>query len=73
MQQPRTSHFKALQHVLRYIQGTIGAGILLKGTDKLTLQAYSDSDWATCPSTRRSIIGYLVLFGNSPISWKSKK
>jgi len=49
------------------------AGILLKGTDKLTLQAYLDSDWAACPSTRRSITGYLVLFENSPISSKRKK
>lgn len=73
MQQPMTPHFKALQHTRRYIQGTIGAGILLRGTDKLTLQAYSYSDWAACPTTKRSITGYLVLFENSPISWKSKK
>jgi len=68
MQQPRTPHLKALQHTFRYIQGTIGAGILLKGADKLTLQAFSDSDWAACLSTRRSITGYLILFGKSPIS-----
>jgi len=73
MQYPRTFHLQALHHTLRYIQGTIGHGILLKVTDHLALQAYSDSDWAACPFFRRSITGYLIHFGASPISWKSKK
>lgn len=37
------------------------------------MQAYSDSDWAACPSTRRSVTGYVVLMGSSLVSWKSKK
>jgi len=45
MQTPKTSHLQALHHALRYIQGTIGQGILLKATDQLSLHAYSDSDW----------------------------
>jgi len=39
----------------------------------LQLTAYSDSDWASCPMSRRSVTGYVVLLNNSPISWKSKK
>ena len=41
--------------------------------DRLTLTAYSDSDWAACPNTRRSVTGYVLLLGKSPVSWKSKK
>ncbi|XP_021852857.2 uncharacterized mitochondrial protein AtMg00810-like [Spinacia oleracea] len=70
---PKLSHIAALTHTLRYVNHASGQGILLKATDKLTLQDFSDSDWAACPSTRRSVIGYVLLLGNSPISWKSKK
>ncbi|XP_056695577.1 uncharacterized mitochondrial protein AtMg00810-like [Spinacia oleracea] len=70
---PKLSHIAALTHTLRYVNHTASQGILLKATDKLTLQAFSDSDWAACPSTRRSVTSYVLLLGNSPISWKSKK
>ena len=73
MHAPRQSHFLALHHVLRYLASTIGQGIPLHATEQLTLQGYSDSDWASCPNTRRSITGYVILLGTSPISWKSKK
>ena len=73
MQNPKQSHFDALLHVLQYINTTAGQGILLKGEAHLSLQAFSDSDWASCPFSRRSVTGYLILLGNSPISWKSKK
>ena len=73
MHQPRVPHMDALSHTIRYINATAGQGILLKATDKLTLQAFSDSDWASCPDSRRSVTGYVMLLGNSPVSWKSKK
>ena len=73
MQNPTILHMKALHHTLRYVAGSIGQGILLKAGERLSLVGYSDSDWATCPTTRRSITGYLVLFGGSPVSWKRKK
>jgi len=33
MQHPPTSHLQALQHTLKYLQGIVGQGILLKATD----------------------------------------
>ena len=73
MHQPRVPHVQALHHVLRYVSHTLGQGILLCATDHLSLKAYSDSDWATCPNTRRSVTGYVLLLGKSLVSWKSKK
>ncbi|GJQ98696.1 uncharacterized mitochondrial protein-like protein [Tanacetum coccineum] len=57
---------------LRYLKGSPGKGIgFSRGTD-LSLKAYVDSDWAKCSSTRKSVTGYM-FFGNSLVSWKSKK
>ncbi|XP_021758730.1 uncharacterized protein LOC110723689 [Chenopodium quinoa] len=68
MHQPRIQHMQALHHVLRYVAHTLRQGILLQATAQLTLRAYSDSDWGSCPNSRRSVTGYIMLLGNSPIS-----
>ncbi|GJW11582.1 ribonuclease H-like domain-containing protein [Tanacetum coccineum] len=38
-----------------------------------SLVAYSDVDWAGCPTTRRSTSGYCVFLGNNLLSWSSKR
>ena len=73
MQNPRTPHLHALIHLLMYMKGIASQGILLRASDHLTLTAFSDSNWASCASIRRSVTGYAILFGSSHISWKSKK
>lgn len=40
---PRTSHLQTLHHTLRFVKHTIAQGVLLKGSDQLVLQAFSDS------------------------------
>ncbi|GKB93444.1 ribonuclease H-like domain-containing protein [Tanacetum coccineum] len=37
------------------------------------LVAYSDADWAGCPTTRRSTSGCCVFLGNNLLSWSSKR
>ncbi|KAI5325055.1 hypothetical protein L3X38_034129 [Prunus dulcis] len=73
MQSPRTTHKDAADRLLHYLKGTPGQGILLSSSNNFQLRAYCDSNWASCPMTRRSTTGYFVLLGESPISWKTKK
>ncbi|XP_019258335.1 PREDICTED: uncharacterized protein LOC109236601 [Nicotiana attenuata] len=73
MQAPREPHLKADVHVLRYLKKDPTLGIFLSNDPSYNVSAYCDSDWAACPDSRKSVNRYIVLLGDSPISWKSKK
>ncbi|CAH9116940.1 unnamed protein product [Cuscuta epithymum] len=74
MHAPRTSHLLAVKRIFRYLQGTIGHGLLLQpSTASPTIQAYSDADWAGCPDSSRSTSGFAIFLGPNLVSWKSKK
>lgn len=73
MQSPRQDNWDASLHVVKYLKSNPGQGILLTNTPTLQLHGWWDSDWAACPLTRRSLTGYFVQLGDSPISWKTKK
>ena len=70
---PTSVHFGHLLRVLRYLRGTSSQCLLYAYDSPLRLHAYSDSTWASDPTDRRSITGYCILLGSSPLAWKSKK
>lgn len=73
MHAPKVSHMESAIRVLKHLKSTPGLGILLSSIGPIELSAFCDSDWPTCPMTRRSVTRYCYQLGNSLISWKIKK
>ncbi|XP_013615161.1 PREDICTED: uncharacterized mitochondrial protein AtMg00810-like, partial [Brassica oleracea var. oleracea] len=67
------SHYNALKRILRYIKGTLDHSLQLTPNKSHTLTACSDADWAGCPNTRQSTLGYCIFHGDNLISWSSKR
>ena len=72
MQAPTIYHHQATQHILRYIKVDPGRGLFFPRETGQQIKGFNDSDWATCPKTKRSITGYCVFLGAPLISWKYK-
>jgi len=70
---PTTHDWQAGLRVLRYLKGTLTTGIHYSSLLTSTLSAYSDSDFAACPSTRRSTTGSVIFYNGSPVAWQSKR
>ena len=64
---PRMPHVLAVQHVLKYLKGTLQHGLFYYAQNYHQLVAYCDADWTSCYYSGRSLIGYCVFFGSSLI------
>jgi transposase InsO family protein len=74
---PGLGHWKAVQHVLRYIKGTADLGLTYgpppNPDDQCMLQAYCDANYAGDEDRRRSTTGYAFFIGGAAVSWSSKR
>jgi hypothetical protein len=66
-------HWDAAIHVVRYLKGTRLLSLNLGGSNPIRPIGYSDSDYANCPTTSRSVGGYCFSLGSGMISWASHK
>ncbi|XP_026378128.1 uncharacterized protein LOC113272520 [Papaver somniferum] len=73
MHAPTDIQFLLVKRIVRYLKGTIRLGITLRKCDNSLVTAFTDSDWAGFPDTRRSTSGYAVFICKYLISWSSKK
>ncbi|KAK8624287.1 hypothetical protein V6N13_065635 [Hibiscus sabdariffa] len=72
MHRPKRSHLDVALRIVRYIKRNPGRGVFLSSKSMCQFFAYCDSDWESCPLTRRSVTGFCIKLGDSLMSWKSK-
>ena len=73
MSNPGTVHWVGVKRIFRYLKGTCDHGLKFVGDVKDELVGFSDSDWAGDLVTRRSTSGYVYQFGQSTLSWCSRR
>ncbi|WVZ24536.1 hypothetical protein V8G54_003080 [Vigna mungo] len=73
MHQPKEAHLQAALRIVQYLKGTLGRGILFKRNKSVSLEAYTDTDYAGSVVDRRSTTGYCTFLGGNLVTWKSKK
>ena len=78
--QPRQAHGNALKRIGRYLLGVQDEGLYFNSDGDLKLDCYVDADFAgnynaaesDDGTTLRSRTGFVIMFGNIPVLWKSK-
>ena len=68
---PTITDQRKVENILKYLNSTIYYKITYDGQGDIV--AYTDSDFAGDIKDRKSTSGHIILLGNNPISWMSKK
>lgn len=70
---PTAKDWKAVKRVLPYISATLNYMIIYQDAEEWGVSGYSDSDWAGCRESRKSVSGFVFLCARGTVSWRSKK
>src|SRR5262249_29170043 len=70
---PSESHWKAVKHVFRYLNGTSNYAIHYQRIADLNVTGYTDSDWAGNADDRKSVSAYVFTIAGGAVAWSSKK
>jgi hypothetical protein len=68
MHDPHEPHLTTVKHILRYLQGTLDHGLLLRRASTSDLIIYTDTDWVCCSDTRQSTSDYAMFLGDNLVS-----
>ena len=69
----RPEHWEAAIRVVRYLKGTRLLRLTIGGPNPIELRGFSDSDYANCIDTSRSVGGYVFTLGSGVLSWSLRK
>jgi Reverse transcriptase (RNA-dependent DNA polymerase) len=67
------THWEAAKRVVHYLKGTRNLKLHLGGPKVAELVGYTDSSFANCVDTRKSVSGYCFTLGSGVISWAARK
>ena len=73
MSSPTVDNWAAVEHILCYLKGAPGRGILYSNHGHNRVECFTDADWVGSKEDRRSTSGYCVFVGGNLVSWKIKK
>ena len=68
MHAPTEDHWAAVKCIPRYLQATTTYSLHITQDSLLTLHGFTNTDWAGIIDDHKSIGGYLVYLGSTPIS-----
>ena len=71
---PGPEHWKAVMKALQYLERTASLGVTYGGAteNNMKLSAWVDADHVSCPDTRHSVSGGVVMLGGGATSWFSR-
>ena len=73
MSSPIVYNWAVVEHILCYLKGAPGRGILYSNHGHNRVECFTDADWAGSKEDRRSTSGYCIFVGGNLVTWKSKK
>jgi len=68
---PGMTHWTAVLQVFSYVASTINYGLCY--SKQISVNGYTDSDWAGDLDTRRSTTGFIFTLNGGPVSWCSRR
>ena len=73
---PRPEHWSSVKRILRYLKSTPDHGIIFgesRSQHCSDIMGWSDSDWGTDKTDRKSRSGFIFELNGGPVSWQSRK
>ena len=73
MHEPRKVHWTGVFHVLSYVKGVPGKGLVYRKNGHTRIMTYSDSGYAEDREDRKSTSGFCTYVRGKLVTWRSKK
>ena len=72
MSSPIVDHWAVVEHILCYLKGALGCGILYSNHGHNRIECFTYADWEESKEDMRSTLGHHVFVRRNLVSWKSK-